>query len=194
MRRYESVVILDPDVPDDEVKGFTEKYGQIIKNHGGEIIKVEDWGPKKLAYLVRKRDKGRYILFDFVGTPALILEMERQFKISEDVMKYLSVKIDEEVDLEAFKAASKAKEAAAAEPAPAEPAPVAEPEVAPPLEAAPEVAAEEPQEPAEEAAAPVEAPEEAEGAPAAEAPKEAETASATEAPEQAEAKKEGEQS
>ncbi len=193
MRRYESVVILDPDVPDDEVKGFTEKYGQIIKTHGGEIIKVEDWGPKKLAYLVRKRDKGRYILFDFVGTPALILEMERQFKISEDVMKYLSVKVDDEVDLEAFKAASKAKEAAAAEPAPAEPAPVPEAEVAPPLEAAPEVTAEEPQKPAEEAAAPAtDVPEEAEAAPAAEAPEEAETASASEAPEQAEAKKEGE--
>lgn len=180
MRRYESLVILDPDVPDDEVKGFTEKYGQIIKTHGGEIIKVEDWGPKKLAYVVRKRDKGRYILFDFVGTPTLILEMERQFKISEDVMKYLSVKLDEEVDLEAFKAASKAKEAAAAEPAPAEPAPAAEPEVAPPVEAAPEVTAEEPQEPAEVAAAPAEAVEEAEAA------------TATEAPEEAEAKKESE--
>ncbi len=166
MRRYESLVILDPDVPDDEVKGFTEKYGQIIKTHGGEIIKVEDWGPKKLAYLVKKRDKGRYILFDFVGTPALILEMERQFKISEDVMKYLSVKQDEEVDLEAFKAATKAKEAEAAQAAesaePVEPAPAAEPEATEAVEATPEPTEEEPQQTPEEAAAPAGSPEEPE--------------------------------
>jgi ribosomal protein S6 len=61
-------------------------------------------GSKRLAYLVKKRDKGRYVLFDFVGLPAIISEMERQFKISEEVMKFLSVKLDDEVDLEAFKA------------------------------------------------------------------------------------------
>lgn len=157
MRRYESVVILDPELPDDEVKGFTEKYGQIIKNHSGEIIKLEDWGTKKLAYLVKKREKGRYILFDFVGTPELILEMERQFKISDDVMKFLSVKLDDEVDLEAFKAASKAKEAEAVEAeapvaeAVVEPVaePVAEPAATPIPEEAAEIAAEPPQEPTE---------------------------------------------
>ncbi len=180
MRRYESVVILGSEIPDDEVKSFTEKYGQIIKTHAGEVIKIEDWGTKKLAYLVKKRDKGRYIMFDFVGTPELILEMERQFKISEDVMKYLSVKLDDEVDLEAFKAASQAKEAAAAEaaaPAPAEgpeAPPAAEPppvEVAPPaLEVAPPV--EEPKPPTE--AAVTEAIEEPEAEPKPEAAKESE--------------------
>jgi small subunit ribosomal protein S6 len=133
MRRYECVVILEPDTPDDDVKGFTEKYGEIIKAHTGEVIKIEDWGTKKLAYLVKKREKGRYLMFDFVGTPGLILELERQFKISEDVMKYLSVKLDDEVDLEAFRAATRAKEAAAAEAA----APVAvEPEAPAPVEEA----------------------------------------------------------
>jgi len=104
MRRYEALIVLDPDTSDDDVKVLTERYSGTIKDHSGEIIKIEDWGTKKLAYLVRKKDKGRYILFDFVSGPELINELERQFKITEDVMKYLSVKLDDEVDLDAFKA------------------------------------------------------------------------------------------
>lgn len=112
MRRYEAVVIIEPDLADDEVKALTERYGDLIKSHEGELIKIEDWGIKKLAYLVRKRDKGRYVLFDFVSGPTLISELERQFKIAEHVMKYLTVKLDEDVNLEAFKAGGPAGETA----------------------------------------------------------------------------------
>ena len=115
MRRYEAVVILHPDMGEDDVRNFTEKYTELVKTSGGEIIKIEDWGLKRLAYLVKKKEKGRYILFDFVGNPALISEMERQFKISEDVMKYLSVKLDHDVDLEAFKTPPKEEAEPAAE-------------------------------------------------------------------------------
>jgi small subunit ribosomal protein S6 len=125
MRRYECVVVMDPEVPDDDVRLFTERFGNVIKTGGGEIIKIEDWGLKRLAYLVRKKERGRYILFDFVGVPKLITEMERQLKIADEVMKFLSVKLDEDVDLEAFKAAS--QEAEPAEP-PAAPETPKEPE------------------------------------------------------------------
>lgn len=120
MRRYECVVIIDPDVPDDEIRKLTDKYTELIKSRGGDVIKIEDWGPKRLAYLVGKRDKGRYFLFDFVGLPDVITELERQLKISDEIMKYLSVKLDDEIDLEAFKAAQQAKEETSApEPVPA---------------------------------------------------------------------------
>jgi small subunit ribosomal protein S6 len=110
MRRYESVVILNPDMGDDDIRSFTERYTQLVKTGGGEIIKIEDWGLKRLAYLVQRKEKGRYILFDYVGNPALIHEIERQFKISEDVMKFISVKLEHAVDLEAFKTPPKAEE------------------------------------------------------------------------------------
>jgi small subunit ribosomal protein S6 len=191
MRRYESVIILDPELADEDIKNFTERYSTLVKTHGGEIIKIEDWGFKKLAYLVKKKDRGRYILFDFVGLPALISEMERQLKITDEVIKFLSVKLDEDVDLEAFKAASEEKAAAEAaklaKPEPAaekveEGAPVAAeaetPEKAPePEGAAPATAAvEEPEKaqtasepegaaPAIEAEAPEKTPEEAQTAP-----------------------------
>lgn len=134
MRRYESVVILHPDMPDEDIRSFTERYSNVIKSNGGEIIKIEDWGFKRLAYLVRKKDRGRYILFDYVGLPALIAELERQLKITEEVMKFISVKLDEDVDLEAFKAAAEEKRAAAKP----EPVPVVqvEPEAAPAEETA----------------------------------------------------------
>jgi len=111
MRRYESVIILDPEVPDEDIQGFTEKFTGIIKTSGGEIIKIEDWGAKKLAYPVKKRDRGRYLLLDFVGLPALIAELERQFKITEEVMKFLSVKVEDEVDLGAFRSEAEKSEA-----------------------------------------------------------------------------------
>jgi small subunit ribosomal protein S6 len=134
MRRYECLVLLDPDVPDDDIRAFSDRFGELIKSTGGEIIKIEDWGPKKLAYLVRKRDKGRYILFDFVGLPALILEMERRLKITDEVMKFLSIMRDDSVNLDAFKeSAAKAEAPApAAEAAPAvESAPAVEPTTEP---------------------------------------------------------------
>jgi len=147
MRRYESVVILHPDMPDEDIRSFTERYSNVIKSNGGEIIKIEDWGFKRLAYLVRKKDRGRYILFDYVGLPALIAELERQLKITEEVMKFISVKLDEDVDLEAFKAAAEEKRAAA------KPEPVPVVQVEPEAASAEETAHVEPEAaPAEETA------------------------------------------
>jgi small subunit ribosomal protein S6 len=120
MRRYESVVILDPELPEDDVKNLTERFRRLVGEFGGEIIKIENWGLRRLAYLVKRRDRGRYVFFDYVGAPALLAEMERQFKIAEEVLKYLSVKLDDNVDLEAFKAEAGAREAAAQAEAPAE--------------------------------------------------------------------------
>jgi small subunit ribosomal protein S6 len=136
MRRYESVIILNPELPDDEIVGLTDRFGNVIKSNGGEIIKIEDWGSKRLAYQVNKKDKGRYILFDYVGSSALVKEVERQFKITEDVMKFLSVKLDEDVNLEAFKAAAQKEAEAKAVGATEAPAPGAE-EPTEPAEAQP---------------------------------------------------------
>ncbi len=196
MRRYESVVILEPDLAEDDIRNFADRYSEVIKSYGGEVIKVDDWGIKRLAYLVKRREKGRYLFFDFAGNPALIEELERQFKISEEVMKFLSVKLDSDVDLEAVRAAAQAKAAGEAPPPAAveEPA-AAEGTAAPPPETALEATTEaeveattetesvQPETPTEEITASAEkepAPAEeqtetAEAAPASEPDKEAET-------------------
>jgi small subunit ribosomal protein S6 len=127
MRRYESVIILDPELSDDEVHNITEHYTKVIKDRQGEVIKAEDWGSRKLAYLVRKKERGRYVLLDYVGLPDVLDELERRFKIAEEVMKYLSVKTDDNVDLEAFKAEAEEKAEADAPAEPAEAPPAAAP-------------------------------------------------------------------
>ncbi len=174
MRRYESVLILDPQLSDEDVQNFTDRYSGLIKEGGGEIIRVQDWGQRRLAYLVKKRDTGRYLLLDYVGMPAVLNEVERQFKISEQVLKFISVMLDDNVDLDAFKEQAPAEKPASTQPTPAaaETAPpAAEPEAQPAqAEAAPETAAEAPVEPAAEAQ--TEAPVEAEAEVPVEAPAE----------------------
>jgi small subunit ribosomal protein S6 len=125
MRRYECVIILNPEMQDDDIVTFTETYSGLIKDSGGEVIKIEDWGLKKLAYLVRKKDRGHYLLFDFAGMPTLMAEMERRLKITEEVIKHMSVKLEDRIDLEAFKAKQEAAAAPKIEVAPG-PEPVTE--------------------------------------------------------------------
>jgi small subunit ribosomal protein S6 len=104
MRRYESVVIIGSEMTDDDIRSFAERYSEIIKNGQGEVIKLDDWGVKKLAYLVKNQEKGRYVLFDYLGEAELVKELERRFRISEEVMKFITVKIADDVDPEELKA------------------------------------------------------------------------------------------
>lgn len=188
MRRYESVLILDPELSDEDVQSFTDRYSGLIKEGGGEIIRVEDWGQKRLAYLVKKKDTGRYLLLDYVGMPSVLNEVERQFKISEHVMKFLSIMLDDNVDLDAFKEQAPQEETVATPPEPAatEPAPpVTEPEAQPTETAPAEAAAEAPSTPEPVAEAPAEPVVEATAEPVVEAPAEPVAEAPAEAPEEA---------
>jgi small subunit ribosomal protein S6 len=75
MRRYETIFILDPDLEDEKTQSTVEKVKGIITQSSGEILKVEDWGKRKLAYDVRKKPRGHYILIHFSGSPALLSEL-----------------------------------------------------------------------------------------------------------------------
>jgi small subunit ribosomal protein S6 len=95
MRRYETIFILDPDLEDELTQSTIEKVKGIITQANGEIIKVEDWGKRKLAYEVKKKTKGHYILIHLSGSPALLSELERNFRVMDAVIKYQSVRLDE---------------------------------------------------------------------------------------------------
>jgi small subunit ribosomal protein S6 len=95
MRKYETIFILDPDLEEEQTESTIEKVKGIITQSNGEILKVEDWGKRKLAYEVKKKDKGHYILIHFLGTPALLSEVERNFKVMDAVIKFQSVRLDE---------------------------------------------------------------------------------------------------
>ena len=115
MRRYETIIITDPDLAEDGRKALTAKIGELMAADGGYLVRQDDWGMRKLAYEIRKKPRGFYTLFDFCGDGALVDEMERQFRIDDNVLKYMTIVLDKEADLEAIKAEAAAAEATAAE-------------------------------------------------------------------------------
>jgi small subunit ribosomal protein S6 len=95
MRKYETIFILDPDLEEGIAQSAIEKIKGIITQGSGEIHKTEDWGKRKLAYEVKKKSKGHYILIHFSGTPTLLSELERNFRVMDAVIKFQSVRLDE---------------------------------------------------------------------------------------------------
>ncbi len=137
MRHYETIYIISPELPDEDIAAVVDKFRAIIEDGGGTMVKVEDWGRRRLAYEVKKFHKGYYVLFDYGATPAAVAEMERNFKIDERVIRYLTVLLDEEFDAEAL----------IPEPEPEEPAEETEAAKETPAAAEPEAAEEAPAEP-----------------------------------------------
>ncbi len=103
MRRYETIAIVDPDVPPDARANFLERCGEIIGQHNGMAVLVDEWGTKKLAYEINKKLRGYYVLFDYCGEGDLVQELERFFRIDDRVLKYLTVVLDKDVDLDRVK-------------------------------------------------------------------------------------------
>jgi len=121
MRRYETIFISESDLSDDDRKQLFEKTKDLIENQGGFLVLFDDWGTKKLAYEIKKKTRGYYVRLDFCGNGTLVDEMERSFRIDDRVMKFMTIVLDKDVDLEKIKqdiakeAEVKAAEAAAQE-------------------------------------------------------------------------------
>jgi len=94
MPYYETVFIARQELSETQVKDLTETYCKIIKDGGGRIHKTENWGLRTLAYRIRKNRKGHYVLIESDTQPAALLEMERQMRLSDDILRYLSVRED----------------------------------------------------------------------------------------------------
>jgi small subunit ribosomal protein S6 len=106
LHEYETIYIVRPDLPDDDVKRIQDKLDSIVLSFNGEIILKDDWGVRKLAYLVGKQARGRYAYLDFVATAACILELERVIRIESEVIRFMTVRLGENVDIEACKVAA----------------------------------------------------------------------------------------
>jgi len=100
MKHYETVYIVNPNIDADSLREIVNKFSDLIKKLKGYIVKVNEWGKRKLAYEVKLFDKGYYVLLDFCGLPEIVKELERNLKIDDRILKYLTVKIDEDVDPE----------------------------------------------------------------------------------------------
>jgi small subunit ribosomal protein S6 len=113
MRHYETLFIISPDLAEEETQTIAEKYSALLTDHGSVMAKVEHWGRKRLAYTVKKFHKGYYVLFEYGAEPGAVMELERLFKIDEDVIRFLTVKKEDTFDPESVvKEQEEAKEEA----------------------------------------------------------------------------------
>ena len=104
MREYEFTFITKPDLPEVERNKHFGKYEDLLVKGGGEILKKDDWGVKKLSFPIKKHFRGHYVLYDYVGLPENLTEAERLMRIDDNVLRYMSVKIGDKCNVEARKA------------------------------------------------------------------------------------------
>ncbi|MGH7112125.1 MAG: 30S ribosomal protein S6, partial [Stellaceae bacterium] len=94
MPLYENVFIVRQDISGAQVDALTETFAQLVADHGGEVRKREYWGLRNLAYRMRKNRKGHYVLLNLSVPPAAVAELERTMRINEDVLRYLTLRVD----------------------------------------------------------------------------------------------------
>ncbi len=92
MRRYETIYILRPSLNEEEINTIVENSAAIITGDKGQIIELDRWGMRKLAYPIKKEPQGFYVFCDYSGTPEAVAEMERKFRIDDAVLRYMTVK------------------------------------------------------------------------------------------------------
>ena len=103
MRRYETFVIIDPDISQEQRDQLLERVKELITQMNGLLVLEDHWGDRKLAYEIRKKERGYYVRFDFCGGAELVNEIERFFRIDDRALKYMTVLLDQEADLEKIK-------------------------------------------------------------------------------------------
>jgi len=94
MPYYESVFIARQDIPATQVEALTAAFSDIVKTGGGAVKKTESWGLRTLAYRIRKNKKGHYVLLNLDAPPAAVAEMERNMRLHEDVLRFMTVKVE----------------------------------------------------------------------------------------------------
>jgi small subunit ribosomal protein S6 len=100
-REYETTYILRPNTPNEGVAEVNARIKGVIEGMGGKVLKVDNWGKRRLAYEVAKERKGIYLYWLYLAQPGVVEETERNLRMLDSVIRYLTVKVDEDVDVTA---------------------------------------------------------------------------------------------
>jgi small subunit ribosomal protein S6 len=100
MREYETVYLLKPDLPPEQLSAVKDKFTHVIAEAKGHVLSQGDWGKRKLAYEVQKNHHGHYIYLRYIGAEGLVNQLERLLGIEDSVMKFLSVRLSDEVNVQ----------------------------------------------------------------------------------------------
>ncbi|MFH1489456.1 MAG: 30S ribosomal protein S6 [Pseudomonadota bacterium] len=112
MRHYETIYIINPNLPDEDYTGIIKKFNELIEKQQGVIIKVDEWGRQRMAYVVRKFDKGCFVLVNFCCDSKITAELERALKLDDRILLYQTVKLADDVNPEELLAKEEAKKKA----------------------------------------------------------------------------------
>jgi len=104
-RTYEVMYIVNPDTPADTIAKLNEAVGKLVEKEGGTVVRMDDVGIRRLAYPIQKKEDGYYVLFEIDGSGQEIAELERRMRVNDMIMRYITVRVDED-----RKAATKRRE------------------------------------------------------------------------------------
>lgn len=135
MRRYETIVIVDPDIGEEQRTPVFDRIRELVPQKGGLVVEFDEWGARKMAYEIKRKKRGYYLRVDYCGTGGLVNEMERQFRIDDRVLKYMTILLEDDVDMESIQEKMSQASEAEAQTVAETPAPAAVP--TPSEEAAP---------------------------------------------------------
>lgn len=110
MHRYETITIFDGDTPEEERKGGLERIESIISKRNGTLLDFDDWGLRKLAYPIRKKNQGHYVRVDYCGNGEIVEAIERMLQHDQRTLRFMTVRQQADVDPEALKAAQSEEE------------------------------------------------------------------------------------
>jgi small subunit ribosomal protein S6 len=88
--------IVDPETPIDKIEKLNEAVGQLVEKQGGTVVRMDDIGQRTLAYPIKKRTEGHYVLFEIDGSGQEIMELERRMRVNDMIMRYITVRVDED--------------------------------------------------------------------------------------------------
>ena len=94
MNKYESVIIINPNLDQEATKALIKKFEDLI-NTDGKVEKIDELGKRKLAYEIKKNKEGYYVIYTFESKPEAIAELERNYRITDDVMKFIVVRLED---------------------------------------------------------------------------------------------------
>ena len=94
MNKYESVIIINPSLEEQGIKDVITKFTDLI-NSDGKVENVDEMGRRKLAYEIKKQSEGYYVVFNFTANPSIIAELERNYRITDDVIKFMTINVNE---------------------------------------------------------------------------------------------------
>jgi small subunit ribosomal protein S6 len=108
LRRYETIFITHPELSEEELAELQQKIHSILASFQGDLIKMDDWGTRKLTYEIRKNSRGHFFLMDYSAGTDLIRELERNLRLNDRVLRFQTVRTGDQISPEALKALKEA--------------------------------------------------------------------------------------